>query len=268
MLPPLIDTHCHLDVSQFDTDRDQLMVRAGEGGVRAMLTLGTDLLSSGRSLELADAHDSIYAAVGLHPNDAIDDGPVDWWPYQEMADHSRVICWGEIGLDNHWDTVAPDRQQRVLRDQLAIARDMQLPVALHIRKAHPETLAILSEPPFKDVTGVLHCWSGDLDEAKKGIDLGYLIGIGGPVTYNKSILPQIVAELPWDALVVETDSPYLAPVPRRGKRNEPALVRHTFDRLVEIKGDLDPDVAAERLWNNFRRIFTRFNVEYPSAART
>jgi TatD DNase family protein len=126
-------------------------------------------------------------------------------------------------------------------------------------------MAILAEEPYKDVTGILHCWSGTLEEARHAVDMGYLIGIGGPVTYKNSVTPDIVAGLPWDALVVETDAPYLAPVPRRGKRNEPSLVRHTFDKLAETKGDKSPDEAAAQLWHNFQRVFGRFPLTYETA---
>jgi TatD DNase family protein len=265
MLPPVLDTHCHLDVREFSDDREAVIARAQQQRVTAMLTLGTDLSSSRRAVSLADRFDSVYAAIGLHPNDASRAGKIDWARWEELAAHPRVIAWGEIGLDYHWDTTPPKLQKQVFRDQLALARNLDLPVVVHIRKAHDDTLAILAEPAFTQVRGILHCWSGDLVDAQKGVDLGYLIGVGGPVTYKKSVLPEIVRALPWDTLVVETDAPYLAPVPRRGKRNEPALVRHTFDAVVEIKSDLQPQQAAAALWFNFRRLFERFRVSFETA---
>jgi TatD DNase family protein len=263
MLPPLIDTHCHLDDKKFSDDRNDVIQRAGQEGIAAMLTLGVDRPTSEMSLALASEHEPVYAAVGLHANDAARyEG--DLWPrLEELAAHPKVIAWGEIGLDYHWDFATKEQQHRVFRDQLAIARDARIPIVVHIRKAHDDSLAILSEPEFKNVRGILHCWSGTVDEAKRGIDLGYLIGIGGPITYNKSNLSGIARDLPWESLVVETDAPYLAPVPQRGKRNEPALVRHTFDKLVEAKADRSPDYAAETLWSNFRRVFGRFHVAFP-----
>jgi TatD DNase family protein len=191
---------------------------------------------------------------------------VDWRPYLELASHPEVIAWGEIGLDYHWDTTTPERQKQVFREQLACARDLRLPVSVHIRKAHADTLAILSEPAYREVKGILHCWSGTMDEAKCAVDLGYLIGIGGPITYKKSNTSEVAAALSWDDVVVETDSPYLAPVPLRGKRNEPALLTHTFDALVAARGDLDPAAAARRLWDNFRRVFPRFPRPYEAAS--
>ena len=265
MTPPLIDSHCHLDVKEFDVDRPDVIRRAGLAGIAAMMTLGTDLRSSGRAVDLALGNASVFAAVGLHPNDAAGDDPVDWAAFQSLAEHPNVIAWGEIGLDYYWDTTAPERQKNVFRDQLAIARDLKLPISVHIRKAHDDTMAILAEVPYKDVTGILHCWSGSLEEARHAVDMGYLIGIGGPVTYKNSVTPDIVAELPWDVLVVETDAPYLAPVPRRGKRNEPHLVRHTFNKLVETKNDKSPDEAAAQLWHNFLRVFGRFTLTYETA---
>lgn len=261
----LIDTHCHLDVAEFSGDRQDTLARARAEGVAAMLTLGTELESSRRAVSLAEASADVFAAVGLHPNDARGDEDVDWKAYLELAQTEKVIAWGEIGLDYHWDTTTPQRQKQVFREQLAIARDLQLPVSVHIRKAHADTLAILDEPAHRNVTGILHCWSGSVDEAKRAVGMGYLIGIGGPITYKKSNTVEVAAALTWDDLVVETDSPYLAPVPLRGKRNEPALVQHTFRALVAARGDLEPAEAARRLWDNFRRVFTRFQRSYETA---
>lgn len=262
MTAPLIDSHCHLDVKEFNEDRGEIFSRAACAGIGGMMTLGTDLPSSLRALDLARSRADVFAAVGLHPNDAKDEGAVDWSPYQTLAEDQRVIAWGEIGLDNHWDLTTPERQQQVFRDQLAIARDLHLPISVHIREAQEETLSILAEPGFKEVTGILHCWSGDLAGARRAVDMGYLIGIGGPVTFKNSSLPDIAKALPWSTMVVETDAPYLAPMPRRGKRNEPALVRYTFEKLVEIKGDLDTTDAARTLWTNFKRVFPRFDLSF------
>jgi TatD DNase family protein len=263
--PALVDSHCHLDVEEFDADRTETIERAQGAGVAAMLTLGTDLASSARAVELASSHPSIYAASGLHPNDAAKFTQGMWPAFEALAAHPRVIAWGEIGLDYHWDFATKEQQHQVFRDQLALARDAGLPIVVHIRKSHEDTLAILSEPAFRGVSGILHCWSGDLETARRGIDIGYLIGIGGPITYKKSTLPELVRKLPWETLVVETDAPYLAPVPLRGKRNEPALVRHAFDTLVATKGDLTPERAAATLWANFQRVFKRFRVPFESA---
>ena len=265
MTQPLIDTHCHLDVEQFHDDQLDVIARARESGIAAMLTIATDVPSSHRSVELARSHDSLYAAVGLHPNDAKKYRPGMWDELEALAQHPRVIAWGEIGMDFHWDFATRDEQLKVLRDQLAIAANLKLPVVIHIRKSAEDTMCVLTEPAFRDVSGILHCWSGTLDQARLGIDMGYLIGIGGPLTYKNSTLPEMAAALPWESLVVETDAPYLAPVPRRGKRNEPALVRHTFDHLVALKDDLDPEAAAHQLWTNFSRVFTRFTDAYETA---
>ena len=261
----LIDTHCHLDVAEFNEDRPELLARARAAGVAALLTLGTDLESSRRAVVLADSEADVFAAVGLHPNDARGDGDVDWEPYLELASHPKVIALGEIGMDYHWDTTSPGRQKLVFREQLAMAHDLKLPVSVHIRKAHADTLDILSEPAFRGVSGILHCWSGTVDEARRAVDLGYLIGIGGPITYKKSNTPEVAAALTWDDLVVETDSPYLAPVPLRGQRNEPAYLGHTFRALVAARNDLDPEAAARRLWDTFRRAFPRFPLSYEAA---
>lgn len=266
MTPSLIDTHCHLDVEEFNDDREDVIQRAHDTNIAAMLTLATDLPSSQRSIELADSNDSIYAAVGLHPNDARKYRDGMWDELEALAAHPKVIAWGEIGLDYYWDFATKEEQFKILRDQLAIAANLKLPIVVHIRKSAVDTLEVLSEPAFKEVTGILHCWSGTIGQARRGIDMGYLIGIGGSLTFKKSSLPEIAKVLPWESLVVETDSPYLAPVPKRGKRNEPALVRHTFDHLVELKGDRAPEDAARQLWANFRRVFTRFTDDYETVA--
>lgn len=217
-------------------------------------------------MALADSRDDVYAAVGLHPNEAVGDGDVDWQPYVELVADPRVIAWGEIGMDYHWDTTTPERQKQVFRDQLALACDLKLPVSVHIRKAHEDTLAILSDPAFKNVSGILHCWSGTVDEARRAVDMGYLVGIGGPITYKKSNTAEVAAALTWNDLVVETDAPYLAPVPLRGKRNEPAYIEHTFQTLLTARGDLEPADAARRLWANFQRVFPRFQRAYETAS--
>jgi TatD DNase family protein len=182
--PPLVDTHCHLDVEDFDNDRDDVIDRASASGVSAMLTLGTDLASSARAVELASSHPHVYAAVGLHPNDAARYSSGVWPALEALAAHPKVIAWGEIGLDYHWDFATKEEQYKVFRDQLALARDATLPIVVHIRQAHDDTLAILREPAFRGLSGILHCWSGNLELARRGIDLGYLIGVGGPITYK------------------------------------------------------------------------------------
>ena len=261
----LIDTHCHLDAEEFNADRPDILARARAGGVAALLTLGTDLESSRRAVTLSESEDEVFAAVGLHPNEAKGVGVVNWQAYADLAGNPKVIAWGEIGLDYHWETTTPERQKRVFREQLAFARELKLPISVHIRKAHEDTLAILSEPAFRDVSGILHCWSGSVEEARRAVDLGYLLGIGGPITYKKSNTADVVAALTWDDVVVETDSPYLAPAPLRGKRNEPAYVEHTFKALLAARNDLDPEAAARRLWDNFRRKFPRFQRSYETA---
>ena len=255
----LTDTHCHLDFRDYDQDRPAVLGRAWEAGLERILIPGIDLLTSQAAISLAERYAEIYAAVGTHPNsvqkwDAHTLGLLD-----EMAAHAKVVAIGEIGLDYYRDRTPRPLQKRVFREQLEIAEQTNLPVVVHTRNASSEdracikeTLEILAE---SQVTGVLHSFSGNLKEAKRTLDLGFYIGITGPITYNNSEeLREIVSAVPIDRLLIETDGPFLTPVPHRGKRNEPAFVRFVAEKISKIHNQ-PPEVIAEITAANARRLF-------------
>ncbi|HHB90547.1 MAG TPA: TatD family deoxyribonuclease [Anaerolineae bacterium] len=241
----LIDSHCHLDLPHFDEDRDEVIARAREAGVVAMVTQGVDLPSSRRAIALAERYPEVYAAVGIHPNDCADFQPSMLDELRSLAAHPKVVAIGEIGLDDYWKTVPMDQQIRVLRLQLDLAAALGLPVILHDREAHEPIMAELrawvrerlpgtplaQRPPY----GVLHSFSGDLAMAHEAYDLGFILGLAGPVTFKNARGLQVLArQLDPDRLMIETDAPYLSPHPYRGKRNEPARVKLVAEKLAEL----------------------------------
>ncbi len=243
--PALIDSHCHLDLPHFDEDRDEVIDRAREAGVVAMVTQGVDLPSSRRAIALAERYPEVYAAVGIHPNDCGDFQPSMLDELRSLAAHPKVVAIGEIGLDDYWKTVPMDQQIRVLRLQLDLAAELGLPVVLHDREAHEPIMAELRDwvtqrlpgtplaqrPPY----GVLHSFSGDLAMAREAYDLGFILGLAGPVTFkNARDLQALARQLDRHRLMIETDAPYLSPHPYRGKRNEPARVRLVAEKLAEL----------------------------------
>ena len=255
--PALVDTHTHLDFSQFDADREQVTRRARQARVVRMVNVGADLASSRRSLALAEAHDFIYASVGVHPHDArtVDDAALA--QLAEMAGHPRVVAVGEIGLDYYRDLSPRPQQAKAFAQQLELAHQMNKPVIIHTRDAHEETWEMLQGWAAKrpQPVGVMHCYSGSLDMARQWVALGFMIGIDGPITFrNAHKLPEIVAWLPLDHLLLETDCPYLTPHPHRGKRNEPAYLPLIAQRIAEIKG-IPLEQVAEATTQNARQLF-------------
>ena len=258
----LIDTHAHLDFGKFDGDRQDVIERARAAGVAAIVNVGTDLTSSRRAVALAEEYDCIYAAVGMHPHDA---RKLDGAALAEMRDlsrHAKVVAVGEMGLDFYRDLSPRDVQRRAFQAQLAWAAKLGKPVVIHDRDAHDEIMDILAgwaasaaDGPLTGRLGVLHTFSGNLAMAERAIDLGFYISIAGPVTYrNARQLPDIVRALPLDRLLVETDCPFLAPHPYRGKRNEPAYVQLVAERIAELRG-LCPEDLAEATTANAQRLF-------------
>ncbi len=244
-LPPLVDTHAHLDNSQFDSDREEVIAAAAANGISHIITIGCDLANSKQSVEIAAAHKNIYAAVGVHPHDAseIDDSTIE--QLRGLATGAnKVVAIGEIGLDFYRDRSPRDVQRQAFRRQIRLARELGLPIIVHDRDAHDEVLQILREEQASEVGGVLHCFSGDLAMARECLELGFYLSFPGTITYPKNeAAREVVRSIPVDRMLVETDCPYLAPQVRRGKRNEPALVRHTAEKIAEIKGLTIDDVA-------------------------
>ena len=231
-----IDTHCHLDMAAYDKDRDQVITEACRSGVERMLTIGIDLASSTKAVDLADRYPAVYAAIGVHPHNA---AAIDDSGYQQLktlAGHPKVVAYGEIGLDFVKEYAPIKEQLSQFRKQIHIAKELRLPLIIHDRGAHPETMRILrDESPFPE-GGVMHCFSGDSKLAAEVINLGFHISVPGIVTYkNAAMLREVVRRVELGAILLETDGPYLAPVPERGKRNRPALVLHTARKIAELK---------------------------------
>lgn len=246
----LIDTHAHLEMREFNDDREDVIRRAREAGVEYIVTIGTTVESSRDAVLLAEKYDFIYAAVGIHPHEVKDILHPAYEMLRHLAKHKKVVAYGEVGLDYHYEHSPRTDQKRKFRDMLREARELDLPVIVHDRDAHEDTLRILSEEWSPDLGGVMHCFSGDLGMARKLIEMGFSLSIAGPVTFPKAeSLREVVRQVPIEHLLIETDSPYLAPQPVRGKRNEPAYVRHTAEAIAAIKGLSFDDVCRITSYN-------------------
>lgn len=242
---PLIDTHAHLDNGQFSQDLEQVLERAEAAGVSQILTVGCDLASSRASIELAQRYPQLYAAVGIHPHDAPQADAAGLAELRRLlTDNPKVVAVGEIGLDYYRDRSPRPVQAQAFRDQLALALEVGLPVIVHDRDAHNDVLQILKESGAREVGGVLHCFSGDLEMAKAVLDLGFYLSFPGTITYPSNAAGrEVVKGVPIESILIETDCPYLAPQNYRGRRNEPAYVQHTAAMIAEIKGLALEDVA-------------------------
>ena len=257
----LVDSHCHIDGEAFDADRDAVVQRAREAGVRAMLTVGTGDPHSKeiqRAVEVAEKYDGVYASVGVHPHDAkLYDGPAETRLIELVKSSNKVIAWGEIGLDFYYDHSPRDVQRDVFRRQMRIAEVLGLPVIVHSRDADDETVEVIKEEcsgeGFRG--GIMHCFGGTPRMAEELVGLGFLISFAGNVTFKKAEnLREAARVVPIDRMLVETDCPFLTPEPNRGMRNEPAYVGHTARFLAELKG-VELDGFAEHTTQNFLRFF-------------
>jgi len=257
-MPELIDSHAHLDSGDFDLDRDAVLARARDAGVSTILAIGSaagpDKLDA--ALPFAEQHSWIYATVGVHPHEARLATQRHLQEAEAYAGHVRVIGWGEIGLDYHYDHSPRDVQHEIFRQQLAIARRVRLPVIIHCREAWPDCLAILQEDwAGSGFGGVFHCFSGTMDDARRGLDMGFRISFAGNLTYPKSQpLRDVAAALPLESLLIETDSPFLAPQGLRGKRNEPANVLAVARTLATVRHLPEDEIGAQTSVN-FRELF-------------
>jgi TatD DNase family protein len=251
----LFDTHAHLHFPEFDADRTAVLDRARHAGVRRMLTIGTEVPTSRAAIALAEHEPDVWASAGVHPHDAGDADEAALEEIERLARGPRVVAVGEIGLDFFRDLSPREAQVRVFRRLLGVARRVRKPVIVHCRDAHAEVLAILADERVGEVSGVMHCFSGDVEIARRCLDLGLLISLAGPVTYpNARALPDVARYVPPDRLVVETDCPFLPPQGHRGKRNEPALITLTAARVAELRGEPLADLAR-RASDNARRLF-------------
>ncbi len=240
----LVDSHAHLDNDQFKDDLDQVLKNADEAGVKQILTIGCDLQSSAKSVALAGSYSCIHAAVGIHPHDATEATPEGLALLETLASAPKVVAIGEIGLDFYRDRSPRDQQREAFRQQIKLARSCDKPIIVHDRDAHAEVLQILREEGAEQVGGVLHCFSGDLEMAKACLDLGFYLSFTGNITYPKNEgLREVVAGIPIDRILIESDCPYLSPQPFRGKRNEPAYVKLTAEKIAEIKNLTLADVS-------------------------
>ena len=255
-----IDSHCHIDGPEYDADREEVIARARDAGVTTMLNVGTGDPHSGafeRAVELAEKHEGIYAAIGVHPHDAkLFDNAGEQRLLDLAQKSARVIAWGEIGLDYHYDHSPREVQREVFKRQLGLARELNLPVVVHSREADSDTISILREAlAGYQPAGVMHCFGGSLGMAEAAIDLGFFISFAGNLTFKKAEdLRDVARELPLDRLLIETDCPYLTPVPFRGKRNEPARVVETARCLGSLYGR-ELEEIGRTTSGNFAKLF-------------
>ena len=250
----IFDTHAHYDDEAFDADRDELLASMPENGVGWIVDPGCDLDSSRRAVELAKKHPRVYAAVGWHPENCAPYTEESLETLRAWAREDKVAAIGEIGLDYYWEQNPPrELQQKVFRDQLALAQELDLPVIIHDRDAHADSFAIVKE--FPNVRGVFHCFSGSVEMAHELIKRGWYLGFDGPVTYkNARRTVEAALECPLDRMLLETDSPYMAPVPVRGTRNDSRNVRYIAERLAELRG-MDADALIALTAENGKRLF-------------
>lgn len=250
----LIDSHTHLDAEQFDEDREQVIERALAAGVSKIVNIGFNRETIPTTLALAEKYDCIYAAIGWHPVDAVDMLPEDLAWIEELCGHEKVVAIGEIGLDYHWDKSSKEVQHRVFREQIRLARKLGLPIMIHNRDAHQDIVQILREEKASEVGGIMHCFSGSWETAKLCLDMNFYISFGGPVTFKNARQPkEVLAKVPLDRLLIETDAPYLTPHPHRGKRNESAYVRLVAEAAADIRG-LSLDELAQITSANAARL--------------
>lgn len=240
-----IDTHVHLNADQYENDVDEVISRALEAGVEKMVVIGFDRKTIVRAMELTEQHPFIYAVVGWHPVDAIDCTEEDLKWIESLAKHPKVVGIGEIGLDYYWDKSPKEIQQELFRKQIRLAQKVDLPIVIHNRDATADVVRILKEEQAEKTGGIMHCFGGSVETAKECIALNFMISLGGPVTFKNAKKPKEVAtEIALDYLLIETDAPYLAPHPYRGKRNEPALVTLVAEEIARLKGLPVEKVAA------------------------
>jgi TatD DNase family protein len=252
-LPGIIDSHAHIHSGVLADDLPEILPRAEAAGLVGIVTIGTTLVDSQKAVALAATLKGVYATAGVHPHDAVEHSDADLAEIRELAAGDGCVAVGEIGLDYHYDHSPRDVQQHVFREQMAIAAEQGRPVVVHTREAEADTEAILCA--FPGVTGVMHCYSSSADLAEVALDLGYMISFSGIITFAKAdVVRAIAAGVPLDRIMIETDCPYLAPVPFRGKPNEPAYVTLVAEKLAEIKG-VTPQEIADATAANARKLF-------------
>jgi TatD DNase family protein len=260
----LVDSHAHVDMTEFDSDRADMLARAQSAGVRHILAIGGAPGALASALPCAERYNWIYGAAGIHPHEAGLAAPKHYEELANLARHPKFLAWGEIGLDYHYDHSPRDVQQRVFIEQLGLARSASRPIIIHCREAWPDCLALLDQHwRSSGLGGIFHCFSGTLEEARRGTEMGFLVSFAGNVTYPKAHnLRDVAARLPLASLLIETDSPFLAPQPFRGRRNEPAFVAEVARTLAPVR-NLAPQEVGAITAANFRRFFRLPEIDEP-----
>jgi len=250
----IVDTHAHIHMPQFEMDRDSIIGSFEKEGIAFIIEVGVDLKSSKRAIKLAYDNQKIFSAVGIHPHDVKDIKSEVLEELEKLAKLSRVVAIGEIGLDYYRNLSPRELQKRYFIEQIKIAKKLDKPIIVHIRDAYDDALDILKEHA-KELRVVIHSFSGDINDARVALSLGFFLGIGGPVTFkNAHKLREIVKEIPLDFILSETDCPYLTPEPFRGRRNEPKYVRYVIEKIAQIKG-LDIELVANQILENSKKFF-------------
>lgn len=245
----IIDTHAHYDDEQFDVDREELLTTLPEQGISAVVSVGATLDSCKGALELAEKYDRVYATLGVHPDEAstLSDASLDWMRtmVKESPIRDKIVAIGEIGLDYYWDKSEHEVQEHWFREQMRLARELGLPVNIHSREAAADTWQLMKEEHLEEIGGIIHCYSYSWEMARNYLDAGFYLGIGGVVTFkNAKKLKEVVEKAPLDRLVLETDCPYLAPEPFRGKRNCSAHLKYVAEGIAALKGVTPEEVIA------------------------
>lgn len=251
----LVDTHVHLNARQFLEDRESVIQHAFEASVNRMVVVGFDEETIPLAIDIANEHPSIYAAVGWHPVDAIDyrEDHLDW--LEKLSSHPKVVALGEMGLDYHWETSPKEVQKEVFRKQIHLAKKVEMPIIIHNREATDDVIQILQEENASEVGGIMHCFSGTRDDLKPCLDLNFHISLGGPVTFkNAKEIKEVAKMIPLDRLLIETDAPFLAPHPYRGKRNEPAYVKLVAEEIARLR-EMDFEELAQITTKNACNFF-------------
>lgn len=245
----LVDTHAHLDDLKYENDLDEVVTRAGQYGVTRIISMGDTMAASLNAVKIAEKYEGVFAGAGVHPQEALTLMDGDYDILAQLMTLPKVKVLGEIGLDYYYENASREKQQEIFIRQLDVARQMHMPVSIHDRDAHGDTMAILKKEG-KGLTGSIHCFSGSWEMAKELLKMGWFLGVDGPLTFkNAAKLPEIIAKIPLDRLLLETDSPYLAPVPKRGRRNEPAYVKYIAEKVAEIRNISFEEVAKQTTFN-------------------
>ncbi len=253
------DTHCHLNLNEFDLTLDQVIRHANKNGVENIIIPGIDIESSEKAIKIADSYPNIYVSIGIHPNHGLKWNDQSYRQLATLSNHPKVIGIGEIGIDKHWNDCPYEIQVSILKDQLNLAKEKQLPVILHSRETMNDLLDIINSwekiSPQERPNGVFHAFEGSLNDAKRAVEMGFLIGIGGPVTFkNAKQKHELAKEMPLESILLETDAPFLSPHPHRAKKNEPAFLPLIADKIAELKS-IPVKTVAESTTANAKFLF-------------